>query len=170
MKNLTVTRKLEFDAGHRLIGHESKCRHLHGHRYVAEITVSSMELDTCGRVIDFSKIKEVVGGWIDQYWDHNMILNELDPLLSLDANQGAPYNIFNGKHPFVMFDDRTYADVPGCNPTAENMVKFLFDTAVTLLRPYHIQVDKIRLYETPNCWADYERPEPIQIDYQQPSD
>ena len=35
---ISVTRRLEFDAGHRIPDHRSQCRNLHGHRYVLEIT------------------------------------------------------------------------------------------------------------------------------------
>lgn len=140
---MLVTRRIEFDYGHRLLNHESKCSHLHGHRGVAEITCESKKLDRVGRVIDFSCIKELVGGWIDRYWDHNMILHEADPLANLN---GVHDQIFGSKQPYVMFNDM--------NPTAENMCFVLFDAARTLLTSLDITVKHIRLYETPNCWAD----------------
>jgi hypothetical protein len=37
---MRITRRLEFDAGHRIPDHASQCRHLHGHRYALEITLS----------------------------------------------------------------------------------------------------------------------------------
>ncbi|MDP2056292.1 MAG: 6-carboxytetrahydropterin synthase, partial [Thiobacillus sp.] len=37
---MLITRRLEFDAGHRIPNHASQCRHLHGHRYALEITLS----------------------------------------------------------------------------------------------------------------------------------
>ncbi|MHB8760606.1 MAG: 6-pyruvoyl trahydropterin synthase family protein, partial [Thiobacillus sp.] len=37
---MLITRRLEFDAGHRIPNHGSQCRHLHGHRYALEITLS----------------------------------------------------------------------------------------------------------------------------------
>src|SRR5260363_127088 len=36
---LTITRQLAFDAGHRIPDHQSRCRNLHGHRYVLDITL-----------------------------------------------------------------------------------------------------------------------------------
>lgn len=154
-----ITRRLEFDAGHRLVGHESKCANLHGHRYVAEVTCQADGLDDVGRVVDFSVVKQKVGGWIDEYWDHNMILNEKDSLIAiirdLDSNHfrsiehevaGWCEMIFGSKDPYLL----------PFNPTAENMVKYLFAKAQQLLQDYPIKVVKIRLYETPNCWADYE--------------
>ena len=40
---MRITRRLEFDAGHRIPDHASQCRHLHGHRYALEITLSGEE-------------------------------------------------------------------------------------------------------------------------------
>ena len=154
----TITRKLEFDAGHRVLKHESKCRHLHGHRYVAEVMVTAPELDGLGRVIDFGVVKQLVGGWIDANWDHNLILHPADPLLHVltvirqegslifeDAG-GQVDAVLGGKEPFVM----------DSNPTAENMSRVLFQAAVELLQPHDISVVQIRLYETPNCWAQFD--------------
>lgn len=144
---ITITRKLEFDAGHRVLGHEGKCKHLHGHRYVAEVTVTAPELDDLGRVIDFSKIKSEVGGWIDDNWDHNVLLHMDDGLLliSVPTHAGTlDLRSINGRAPYTMAG----------NPTAENMVKTLFRVAVDLLGPYGMTVVHVRLYETPNCWAD----------------
>ena len=68
-------RKIKFDAGHRVVNHESKCRTLHGHEYWAHIYAkSNTGLDSLGRVIDFSVIKDRIGGWIDDHFDHNMII------------------------------------------------------------------------------------------------
>jgi 6-pyruvoyltetrahydropterin/6-carboxytetrahydropterin synthase len=141
-----ITRKFEFDAGHRVLRHESKCANLHGHRYVAELTVVSSSLDDVGRVVDFSVIKDVVGGWIDHFWDHNLILHPDDPLVVETAPQEKT-KIFGPKSPYVMPND--------WNPTAENMVRVLFRAAeVSLAASPSLKVAHVRLYETPNCWAD----------------
>lgn len=147
---ITITRRLEFDAGHRILGHEGKCRHLHGHRYVAEITVRADALDNLGRVIDFSVIKEKVGGWIDENWDHNILLHPDDPLFKL--NESVAYSpkydeVFGGRKPFVMPGETN-------NPTAENLSWVLFQQAKKLL-PSYLQVINVRLYETPTSFADY---------------
>ena len=59
-----ITRRLEIDSGHRLMKHEGKCRNYHGHRYVFEATVEGPGLDEVGRIVDFSVIKERLGGWL----------------------------------------------------------------------------------------------------------
>ena len=139
---MLVTRRLEFDSGHRLVNHESKCAHLHGHRYVAEISCRAQKsLDDIGRVIDFSVIKGIVGGWINTHWDHNFLLNPADPLRNVDPA------IWKGKEPYIMPPARA-------NPTAENMAAVLLEVSTHLLRHYPIHVTKIKLYETPNCFAE----------------
>lgn len=145
-----ITRKLEFDAGHRVLGHGGKCRHIHGHRYVAEISVRARELNDLGMVIDFSCIKQLVGGWIDEHWDHNIILHPDDALL-----EQLELDVYNGgKKPYVMALPH---DMPEkfANPTAENMARELFNVADILLSKEGVEVTHVRLYETPNSWADY---------------
>ena len=136
-----ITRRLEFDAGHRVVGHESKCAHLHGHRYAAEITVVALGLDSIGRVVDFGNIKALVGKWIDDNWDHNMLLNSEDPLLAATS-----WRDWNLKQPFIITNE---------NPTAEVMARILFDKSATLLCDGGLSVHAVRIYETPNCWADF---------------
>jgi len=140
---MRITRRLEFDAGHRVLGHEGKCKHLHGHRYVAEISCSAKELDPLSRVIDFGVVKEFVGQWIEDNWDHNILLNALDPLVDFQSNHA----VWQGKLPFIL--------PPGLNPTAEVMARILLEEATALLKGQGIMVTHVRLYETPNCWADY---------------
>lgn len=144
---ISITRKLEFDAAHRVLGHGGKCRHLHGHRYVAEIQVASNKLNQLGMVADFSFIKELVGGWIDKNWDHNIILNSNDPLYRLRLSDSDRDEVFGGREPFLLFEK---------NPTVEVMAETLFEE-VRILLPPGITLVGVRLYETPNCYADYLR-------------
>lgn len=140
----TITRKLEFDAGHRVLHHEGKCRHGHGHRYTAEVEVSAQKLDDLGRVVDFGVIKEKVGKWIDDEWDHNMILNPEDPL-------AAPEHVdLIGRKPFIMPEGYE-------NPTAENIAAVLFVVAEGLLKDSGLLVESITIHETPNCSAKVDR-------------
>lgn len=151
----TVTRSLYFDYGHRVLRHESKCAHLHGHRGRIDITVraTDKELDDLGRVIDFGVVKQILGKWIDNNWDHNMLLNSEDPLALLWEERWSlkqpPIDqiraIFNNKLPYL-FDKE--------NPTAENIARHFWDVA-NLHLPKNIRPVRVRVYETPNCWADY---------------
>jgi len=157
MPTRTVTRRLEFDAAHRVLHHESKCKHLHGHRYQVLITISAPGLDDLGRVIDFGVVKSIVGKWIDQNWDHNIILHKDDPLAKAyeweEFGEDRPRarwqnwirSVFADKTPFIMES----------NPTAENLASELF-RRINPQFPSHITIKCIRIYETPNCYADFE--------------
>jgi 6-pyruvoyltetrahydropterin/6-carboxytetrahydropterin synthase len=138
----TITRILDADYGHRVWGHEGKCASIHGHRATIEVTVQADELDSIGRVIDFSQIKTLIGGWIDKEIDHRLILNPADPICEIARD--TPEEDF-GKGPFLM---------PEGNPTAELLAKLIFNKCEELL-PKEIKIKSIRFWETPNSYADY---------------
>jgi 6-pyruvoyltetrahydropterin/6-carboxytetrahydropterin synthase len=141
----TVTLEVSFSAGHRLLGHKGKCRHLHGHNYTAVITAARKDgwVDEMGMVVDFGDLKEVAKGWIDANWDHNMVLNEKDKLAELAKSELALTEIFGGKPPFMM----------QWNPTAENMARILCLALYKKDAEYRILSVEIR--ETPTCSASY---------------
>ena len=140
MSRRQCTRRLEFDAAHRVTRHESKCRNLHGHRYAAEVTASAPRLDDLDRVVDFGVLKSVVGAWLDEAWDHATICNEDDHALVEVCRA----------------NDWRFDTVPG-EPTAELLAEVLAKHAQLLLDAAGagVLVTHVRLYETPNCWADY---------------
>jgi 6-pyruvoyltetrahydropterin/6-carboxytetrahydropterin synthase len=123
--------------------HESKCKHLHGHRYVIEATFEATALDALDRVIDFGVIKERLGHWVDTHWDHATILNVKDAALgeAIAAQTFQKIYYLNG------------------NPTAEKMAEYLFsEICPSLFAGSDVRCVRLRLYETPNCYADVEAP------------
>lgn len=138
---VTCTRRLTFCAGHRVYGHESKCSNLHGHNYVVEVTAEA-ELDSIGRVIDFSVIKELLGRWLEDNWDHGFVVFTEDDkvisiLRSIDTSHGT----------------QKYYIMPA-NPTAENMAGYLLKRICPMLFSSRgVKVTKIVLHETENCYA-----------------
>ena len=143
---MRITRRLEFDAGHRIPHHESQCRHLHGHRYAIEVTVSGDVIvddrdPEQGMVADFGGIKAVVQHHIVAPWDHAFLAYARDrPVLDFLATLPG--------HRTVTFE---------APPTAEHLAA----TALRILAPAfaaaygeRLHVEQVRIYETPNCWAD----------------
>ena len=128
---MKITKRFEFDMAHRLMGYDGPCANIHGHHYVAEVTVEGNELDELGMLLDFKELKKI-GDWIDAYWDHALLLNPAERVV-------IPTKI---------------TSMPSGNPTAENMAIQLFGV-VGLLLPIGKWVSNIRLYETPGCWVDY---------------
>ncbi len=138
---ITCTRRLQFSAGHRVWGHESKCANLHGHNYVVFIHARAKALDSIGRVIDFSVLKEQFATWIDKFWDHGMILNQDDPICHAFGSVETMLRNKLWRAPF--------------NPTAEEMAEYLLkEIAPSLMNPFGIEVFKITLWETENCYAE----------------
>jgi len=145
---VSVTRRLEFDAGHRIPDHRSQCRNLHGHRYVLEVTLEGPVVEAPGAsdngmVMDFSDIKAIAKAHIVDRWDHAFLVYAHD----------TPVRDFLASLP----DHKTI--VLDCIPTAENLARVIFHT---LAPHYHsrygkdLRLARVRLYETPNCWVDYE--------------
>lgn len=137
MKTQAV-RIIKFDAGHRVVNHESKCRTLHGHEYKAEIFAEADTLDSLGRIIDFSIIKQYIGSWIDNNWDHNLIIFKDDPDIELIKQISGAKSAF----------------ITDFNPTAENIAAYLLNISNTMLASYSVKVIKIKLWETSNCYVE----------------
>ena len=146
---MLITRRLEFDAGHRIPNHASQCRHLHGHRYAIEITLSGEIIGAegaaeQGMVMDFSEIKRIANAVLVDRWDHAFLVHE-------------------GDRDVVAF----LATLPGHKtvvlpvvPTAENLEAEAFRIlAAAYVHTYgnQLRLQRVRLYETPNNWADAER-------------
>ena len=86
----SVTKRIDFCYGHRLLDYDGVCKHPHGHNAVAEIEVRTGQLDRRNMVCDFSDIKRIVKGWIDTELDHKMLLRHDDPLVKLLQQLGEP--------------------------------------------------------------------------------
>jgi 6-pyruvoyltetrahydropterin/6-carboxytetrahydropterin synthase len=143
---ITITRKLEFDAGHRIPDHKSQCRNLHGHRYTLEVTLVGEVIEQEGHsdngmIMDFSDVKTIAREHLVDVWDHAFITYAKDTVVRefLESLPG---------HRTVVID---------CIPTVENLAR----TAFNILKPaFHdrfgtgLRLQRLVLHETPNCWAE----------------
>lgn len=139
---ILCTRRIEWDAMHRLPDHEGPCRAFHGHRYAAEISCRG-EIGEDGMVIDFGLIKREVGAWIDEHWDHTALLHEGDDDPAVEAIERSNRQL--GRPVY-------YMDRP---PTAENIAAELAEVSRKLLEPHGIRVARVVVWETPNCSASW---------------
>ena len=136
---ITATRRIQFAAGHRVFGHEGKCRYLHGHNFVALVTAAADDLDAVGRVIDFGVLKERIGGWIERAWDHGFIVwqDDAQARRALDAVEGQKTYLLAG------------------NPTAENLADHLLRVVgPDMLAGTGVRLVKVTLHETENGIAE----------------
>lgn len=152
-----ATRHHDICCGHRVVGHEGKCRYLHGHNYRIHFTVEAgkcpeveggyglkpeKQLDTVGRVVDFSVIKELAI-WLEENWDHKMLLWTEDPLVELMDTH------------IQRFIPTGIVEVP-FNPTAENIAQFLVERIGPRVLPEGVRLVKVVIEETRKCSASYE--------------
>lgn len=126
-KRVLVSKEFTFDAAHHLHCYEGKCKNLHGHTYKVIFGISGF-VDEIGLVIDFGDIKEIWKEEIEIYLDHRYINETL----------------------------------PNMNTTAENMVVWIYEKMKESLsnRPEKkngVQVEFVRLYETPTSYAEARR-------------
>lgn len=143
---MLITRRLEFDAGHRIPDHRSQCRHLHGHRYALEITLAGEIISQAGdpadgMVMDFSQVKALAMQHLVDAWDHAFLVH-CDDRPVVDFLASLP------EHKTVVLD---------CVPTAENLVGTAFAILDAVYRDTYgnrLRLERLRLYETPNCWAE----------------
>ena len=132
---ITATRYHDFSTGHRVYGHESKCAHLHGHNYRIYLTVEADQLDTVGRVMDFSVIKDKFVVWLEVNWDHKFLIWEKDPFA-----------------PTLKELDPEGTAVVGFNPTAENMGQYLINViGPQQLAGTNVKLVKVNIEETRKC-------------------
>jgi 6-pyruvoyltetrahydropterin/6-carboxytetrahydropterin synthase len=101
-----------------------------------------------GMVIDFGDIKEVMKVHVHDVLDHGFMYYKDDLVMkkafitaereNMGVNEDEEFNIIAVD--FI--------------PTAENIVKMCFDAMWPHL-PTGVTISRLRLYETPNSWADY---------------
>ena len=129
----SVTKRIDFCYGHRLMDYDGVCRHPHGHNAVVEIDIRTDRLDERNMVCDFGDIKRIVKGWIDRELDHKMILRRDDPLAGAITALGEPVYLLDS------------------NPTAERLDRLIFEVS----REQGLPVTRVTLWETPSSWATY---------------
>ena len=129
----SVTKRIDFCYGHRLLDYDGICRHPHGHNAVAEIEIRAESLDARNMVMDFNDIKDRVKGWIDRELDHKMILRRDDKLAEVLRELGEPMYLLES------------------NPTVERIARLVFDVS----REQQLPVSRVTVWETPTSWATY---------------
>lgn len=131
--------------------HPERCRFPHGHTRRIEVVVSAGELDSNEMVVDFKALKLAVRDHVQRY-DHAMAINSSDPLLP-ELQRVHPDSV-------VVFEDE--------DPTTEVMAREVFTFVASvlergfardgyLIEPNRVQLDAVRVWETPSSWAEVTR-------------
>lgn len=157
MSVITVMRKIELDVGHRVPFHESKCRNIHGHRYVVEATLAADSLiptilneSEAEMVMDFSKIKNALTESIHDPYDHSLILWEHDEMFPQMHEIAEEFGIKLLSCPVI--------------PTAEGLAQVwgraFWHCLIQKMKDEHLKINislkNFKVWETPNSYATYE--------------
>lgn len=140
---ISITRYHDICCGHRVVGHEGKCKNLHGHNYRFHLTISPKDtsntpLDDVGRVLDFANIKNMLCNWLEETWDHKFLVWEEDPK----------------RDEIVKIDPTVW--VSPFNPTAENIALYMINRVGPLQLPSDVILSRCVIEETPKCSATVE--------------
>lgn len=136
---ITAERYHDISCGHRVVGHEGKCRFLHGHNYRIYFVVEAQQLDQVGRVLDFSVIKTQLCQWLEEHYDHKFLIWEQDELLPA----------------LQKISEESLVVVP-FNPTAENIAKHLVNViGPQQLKGTNTRLVSCRVEETSKCAATF---------------
>lgn len=128
-----ITEEVRFCYGHRLMDYVGRCARIHGHNGRVEIVLGAATLDRRGFVMDFGDLEASVRAWIDERFDHRLLLRRDDPVIP--ALEAAGEN-------FVALDE---------NPTAEFLAKTIFDH----VKSQGLPVIEVRFFETDTSVASY---------------
>lgn len=142
---MIITKQIEWDMGHRVVNHKSKCRNLHGHRYKMEVCLEGSLVDINGSsdegmVMDFSDVKAVAVKYIHDILDHGFMVWDKDKVLVkfFKVNEDQ-------KHIIVTF-----------TPTAENIAKWSFETLDKQYKDVYgtgLKLLEVKVWETPTSLA-----------------
>lgn len=135
MPIVTVTRRLRFNAAHRVhnpalsdaenVRLFGKCNNpnWHGHNYTLDVAVRGPVDQTTGYVIDLGVLRDIVEREVLSVTDHR------------NFNIDVPY-------------------MQGINPTTENIVVAMWRVLAPVIAP--AQLVRLRLWETEHNFVDYE--------------
>ena len=145
----TISKEIEFDAGHRVQSHGSKCRNPHGHRYRVRVScvgeiVNDPGSEDDGTLVDFGDLKQLMTVGIHDVLDHGFICEQSDRLLrTLSAGAVAA-----GEHWKLI-------EFPWA-PTAENIARWCWQQLEEPIRERFrdgLQLSEVAIWETPTSVA-----------------
>ena len=135
----SLTCEMFFDAAHRLSNYEGKCKRIHGHTYKVIVEISANSLNDWGAIMDFGDLKKMMNTYIDEVYDHKLLLFDKDPV-NEQISETLPT------------DGGVYWMT--ANPTAENIAADIYASLKAIIKD-DTYLEKVTVYETPTNAASY---------------
>ncbi len=147
---IKITKTIEWEMGHRIPNHIGKCKNPHGHHYKLELTLSgpigsNKGSSSEGMIIDFGDISKLLSAAIYDTLDHSFMICEDDKIMSA----------------FFKKQENFKAVIVPFIPTVENISQWCYNQIFPRI-PENVVIENLRVYETPNSWADFT---PRQVTY-----
>jgi len=142
---MLITKYVEFDMGHRVSFHKSKCRNPHGHRYKIEVGLSGDVVDLdgvseSGMLMDFKDVKQILMTEVHDKLDHGFMYWEKDITMKRFYEQNTQF--LSIEVPFT--------------PTAENISAWLYEILKNKYKHKYnnnLKLEYVKLWETPTSVA-----------------
>ncbi|MBA4301488.1 MAG: 6-carboxytetrahydropterin synthase QueD [Cyclobacterium sp.] len=131
-----LTKKIEFEAAHRISNYPGTCSEIHGHTYYLEVTVSGKVDWNTDMVLDFKILKSIIQTGVIDHFDHALILKR-------NSENEKIFSSYPGKIAWMESE-----------PTAEQMLLWIVSSISPLL-PDEISLAKLKLHETSGSWASW---------------
>lgn len=148
---LTVTKRFEFCYAHHLPEYEGKCKNVHGHNSIVEVTFEPiLHKYYPGMVIDFSEIKKHVQPIIEVL-DHKYLNKDICPFIKADKYMIASHDPSASEY----FRNDCLKRVCLFTPTAENIAMYFVNEIHKT--PIGEGLTRVRVYETPDNWAEWNK-------------
>jgi 6-pyruvoyltetrahydropterin/6-carboxytetrahydropterin synthase len=148
---VTVNRYHDFSCAHRSPG-DDKCARIHGHNYRVTFHVTGPSIDERGRLVDFDIIKSRLCEWIEDAWDHRLLLWKTDPIFeSIDELNGMA-NFDNDRLEPLAYLLRDSIAWTSFDTSTENMALFLInELGPTMFHGAAYWLSKVEISETRKC-------------------
>ena len=146
-----LCRRFTVESGHMLSRHPERCRFPHGHSRTVEVVVAGDALNADGMLVDFKALKRAVAAHIERY-DHAMAVNSEDPALSYlkETYPQEAIVVFEGQEP------TTEAMAHEIHTHVAAVLARGFEDGPYRIAPGAIRVERVRVWETKDSWAEYE--------------
>lgn len=133
---ISITKKIEFEAAHRLSNYHGSCSEIHGHTYKLAATVEGMIDPETDMIYDFKTFKNLLQVSVLDRFDHALILKE-------NSENRRIFSSYTGKITWMESE-----------PTAERMIEWMAKKITTLL-PSTIELVELQLHETSGSFTTW---------------
>ena len=133
---ISITKKIEFEAAHRISNYPGSCSEIHGHTYKLEVTVSGEINPETDMVMDFKDLKEILQKTVVAYFDHALILKKT-------TDNQTIFSSYPGKITWMESE-----------PTAEQMLLWMVSSTTPHLSS-GVTLQKLKLPETSGSFATW---------------